>query len=644
MRTLTIGRLSCCSVTGDKRMDVEMEEAVQNNHARWQGVEEIYHAALPLSSEERAKFVIRACSGDEALYEEVSTLLAADDAASGFLQETIFPLGLEILADENLLSTEIVSEPMRPSSVDPMIGARVCERYEIIERLGGGGMGDVYLARDKPEMMGRLVVIKILREDRLANEWVVTKFQQEAEALTKIDDPGVVGIFDAGKLPDGKPFLVMPYVAEGQNLREYFDEKEKKDEEIELHEIAEIVRQAGRTLTVAHHAGIVHRDLKPENIMLRRNVSGNLQVKIIDFGIARVANSVIAPSTETIHIVGTWQYMSPEQLRGEKATPLSDIYALGIIAYEMLTGRRPFNGRNPVQLAEMQKGGVKVMPRALRSEIAAKAQDVILKALSYSPAERYKSAQTFGEDLAQALTLDEEKEAVPQTLHTSYRRWLAGGLALVLVGALGFALWRIASSETPQQPQTQAQSQSQQPLSNVPERTLTYWLSVQRKRDKTPFDSIGERIFDSGSRFWLNIQTTQAGALYLFSEGKNDRGEVEWNLMFPTPANNSADALLPANKSLRTTGYVFDDQPGMVKIWVVWARERVTLLDDLIQKSLNRPREEQGVISQPKQLRDFIEQYRTTPTEIALDKERFRITLKGRDAILVDMRELEYQP
>lgn len=644
-------------------------------------MEEIYHAALPLTAPERRAFVARRCAGDAALQEEVNTLLASDDFVADFLQEPVVELVVAALADESLCGTEIIPQAARPAPAD-ITGEKVAGRYEVIKRLGGGGFGDVYKAADT-KIMSRPVVIKVLKGEVWLGEgatrdWVVTKFKQEIEALAKIDDPGVVRILDADALPDGRPYIVMEFV-EGSNLREFVQQERQEhftEQGLGLEDVAEIVRQVGRTLTAAHGAEIFHRDLKPENIMLRRNAGGDLQVKVIDFGIAKVRNSLVAPSTATgLFVAGTWQYMAPEQLLGKKVDAACDIYALGVIAYELVTGRYPFPAKDPAKLKELQEKGVKVEPCDLNPDLPTAAQEAILKALEYYPAERHERARDFGDELARALAsaqelarpappvkvdlerktlakADDEGPVVVQpppapasaSLWRSYRRSIFAAALVLLAGAVGFGVWRSYRTTEPPPPRQQQQQQPA-PASDVgPERELTYWLSVQRKHDKEPFDSTGERIFDAGSKFWLNFQTTQAGALYLFSEGKNDDGETEWNVMFPTPANNKGDALLPANKSLRTAGYVFDDERGVVKIWVIWAEQRVPLLDDLVKKSLDAAPEAQGVIGEPKSLRSFVERHRAPRPETALDKERFRVTLKGRGDTLVDVRELEYQP
>src|SRR6516162_2723281 len=188
-----------------------------------------------------------------------------------------------------------------------LIGIKVGGRYLIERKLAEGGMGAVYLARDKPELHSRPVVVKVLLEKSLKNQWMVAKFQQEIESLTRLDDPGVVGIFDAGVLNDGTPYLVLQYV-DGFTLRLAL-----KPGGMDFEQTALIMKQVCRSVTAAHEAGILHRDLKPENILLQQTAEGQ-RVKIIDFGVAKVRDSVSSVNTATGLAPGTVGYMSPEQL------------------------------------------------------------------------------------------------------------------------------------------------------------------------------------------------------------------------------------------------------------------------------------------------------------------------------------------
>ncbi len=282
------------------------------------------------------------------------------------------------------------------SSTGILDAAPLQGRYEIEKELGRGGIGAVFLARDT-KLHSRLVVVKVLLGDVAQDAWVYKKFLQEVEALTRIEHPNIVGILDSGELPDGKPFIVMQYV-DGVTLRSQI-----KTEGMRLELVAVLIPQIGRALGVAHAKGILHRDLKPENIMIQLLDDGEEQVKIIDFGIARVQNSQLGPTTATSAMAGTIAYMSPEQLAAEPLGVTSDVYALGIIAYEMVTGRRPFNPDSIFQLYGMQRDGVRVKPKDLRPALPEAAQDVLLKALSFAPAERQQSAREFCDELAVAL-------------------------------------------------------------------------------------------------------------------------------------------------------------------------------------------------------------------------------------------------
>lgn len=272
-------------------------------------------------------------------------------------------------------------------------------RYLIERELGRGGIGVVYLARDR-QLVSRPVVIKLLLENSLQNSWIVNKFRHEIDALTRVDHPNIVGIFDAGEMEDGKPYIVMQYV-EGTNMRSAISSSG-----MDFSRVANLFRQIGRALSAAHEKGVCHRDLKPENIMLQRLSDGDEQVKIIDFGIAKVKDSLVAPISTTNLMVGTVLYMAPEQLEKRSVTAESDIYALGAIAYEMVTGRRPFNPESGFQLLEMQRAGVRIKPQDLRPSLPEAAQSAILKALSFHPSDRYRKAQDFGDELCRALRVE----------------------------------------------------------------------------------------------------------------------------------------------------------------------------------------------------------------------------------------------
>jgi len=304
-------------------------------------------------------------------------------------------------------------------------GALVKGRYQIVQELGTGGFGTVYLAEDR-ELLSKRVVVKALTK---TSEWSRKKFQCEMEALARIDHPGIVTLLDAGETEHGLPFLVMQYV-EGQSLRSIIG-----NEGIPLRRGSQLVRQIGRALSAAHRERVFHRDLKPENIMLRTGADGVEITKIIDFGIATVCgpDATAAPLTM---VSGTARYMAPEQLLG-RPSQQSDIYAFGVIAYELITGRVPFHASGHAELFGLQQRGIFVKPRDLRPDLPERAQALILEALSFDQKCRPDNAAVFGDALADALVLDESPvllmPAETQAARSRFRR-PAVGAALAAAG------------------------------------------------------------------------------------------------------------------------------------------------------------------------------------------------------------------
>ena len=226
-------------------------------------------------------------------------------------------------------------------SKESLIGSLVEGRYLVEDELGVGGMSAVYRARDL-KVHGRSVVVKVLLAEMFQNEYVVKKFRQEAEALSRLEHPNVVTIYDYGEMAGGEPYLVLQFV-DGGSLRQVI-----RPGGVELERAAQIVRQVSNALTAAHDKGILHRDLKPDNVMLQTR-DGEERVVVIDFGIAQVQDSAIAPKTVVAATAGTIYYMSPEQLTAGALSPASDTYALGVIAYELAPARSPSTPKSPFQ-------------------------------------------------------------------------------------------------------------------------------------------------------------------------------------------------------------------------------------------------------------------------------------------------------
>lgn len=283
-----------------------------------------------------------------------------------------------------------------------MIGKRIGGRYEVLRGIGEGGMSKVYLAHDI--ILDRDVAIKVLNYD-FANEQMLKKrFQREALSATSLTHPHIVNIFDVGE-DEELHYLVMEYI-EGQTLKKYI----QMNGPLQVNEAVRIMRQLVSAIANAHHNGIVHRDIKPQNILM--DAEGN--VKITDFGIAMALSATA--HTKTNSVIGTVHYLSPEQARGGMATKKSDIYSLGIVFYELLTGELPFSAETAVAIALKHLQEETPSVRLAFPGIPQSVENVILKATAKDAAYRYRSADEMYDDLLTVLSPErqhEEKFTIP---------------------------------------------------------------------------------------------------------------------------------------------------------------------------------------------------------------------------------------
>jgi beta-lactam-binding protein with PASTA domain/predicted Ser/Thr protein kinase len=275
-------------------------------------------------------------------------------------------------------------------------GARVGDRYELSGLLGRGGMAEVRMGHDL--RLGRPVAVKRLRTDLAADPTFQARFRREAQAAASLNHPAIVSVYDTGEEPDSTgqsiPYIVMEYV-EGKTLREILREGRKVLPERALEVVADVLG----ALDYSHRAGIVHRDIKPANVMLTPNGS----VKVMDFGIARAIADSSATMTATAAVVGTAQYLSPEQARGEQVDARSDIYSTGCLLYELLTGRPPFVGDSPVSVAYQHVREDAPPPSTFDPQISPAIDAIVAKALAKRTEERYQSAAEMRADIQRAL-------------------------------------------------------------------------------------------------------------------------------------------------------------------------------------------------------------------------------------------------
>jgi len=501
--------------------------------ARWERLQEIYHQAVALPMSERDAFAVSVCAEDLDLLHEVRGLLQAAETRGGILHSPVVELG---------------------STSDNLLGTTIGGRYLIESALPHGGMSQVYLASDL-RLQSQRVVLKILASTLIENAYAQQKFDQEVEALLRMDHSGVVRVQDRGELEDGRPYIVMPYI-DGVPLS-----SEIPKQGIDLQRASSIIRQIGAALDHVHAQGIFHRDLKPENIMLRR---GTDSVVLIDLGIAKVSASLIAASTVN-QTAGTLPYMSPEQLRGEQITASSDVYAMGVVAYEMVTGRLPFNPASASQLLEMQRAGPRVRAKQLRENISVTADRAILRALKFKPDARYKKAGEFGEELGNALL------AGPASTPNGVPKFVKVIAALIVLAAVSYGVYK-------------GFRQSVKPR---PSRSFSYFLTVKNVGNGQEYKSNGEDIFESGDKFQLNISAPEPGYLYVFNErALNDAG---FTMIFPRKEVNNGSATLGANQIFQTDWNTFSGPPGDENFWIVWSVSTVPQLESAKTEAFSNP-------------------------------------------------------
>jgi serine/threonine protein kinase/formylglycine-generating enzyme required for sulfatase activity len=349
---------------------------------RWQKIKRILDSALDLGPGERPAFLDRECEGDLALRTEVESLIASHKEAGSVFDSPPIEAVAGLLADEQ---------------VD--LAGHQLGHYKVVSQIGRGGMGVVYLAQDK--RLGRKVALKILPSYFSRDQLRVRRFEQEARAASALNHPNILMIFDIGQV-ETIPFIATEYI-EGETLRSRLARGN-----LAIDEALELSIQVASALAAAHQAGIVHRDIKPENIMLRPDG----YVKVLDFGLAKLAEqqahntNTTAPTFGQVDtapgtVVGTANYLSPEQARGLDVDARADIFSLGVVIYEMVAGHPPFEGETT---SDVIAAILKEEPRGLSEEVKgvpSELQQIVTKALRKDKEERYQTARQMMDDLAQ---------------------------------------------------------------------------------------------------------------------------------------------------------------------------------------------------------------------------------------------------
>ncbi len=347
-------------------------ESVENVAARWKQVQDLFHQARDLPEDERSAFLNAATSADEALATEVRSLLHADSGEGpldGLRERVVAPLSTQV------------------RSVADLEGETVLH-YEILEKLGGGGMGVVYKARDS--RLGRTVALKFLSTHLLSDPEAKKRFQVEAQAAASLDHPNLCTIHEIGETDDGGLFIAMTYY-EGETLQHRIARGR-----ISVEEALEITAQMSRGLARAAERGIIHRDIKPGNLMLTTDGT----VKIVDFGLAKMLGGEL---TQTGARMGTVSYMSPEQTRGDAVDQRTDVWSVGIVLYEMLSGQRPFRGGSDQAIIHAILNDTAEPPEEMVSALPPGVTALVERAMRKDPARRYPDAASLLKDVERLI-------------------------------------------------------------------------------------------------------------------------------------------------------------------------------------------------------------------------------------------------
>ena len=441
---------------------------------RWARVESIYHAALEHDPEERAAFVSKECAGDQELESEVESLLKFDGQTGAFMQASALNVAAKTLA-----ASQVTSE--YESSIED-IGP-----YHFLKLIGEGGTGKVYLAVDT--RLDRKVAIKILSVDFTEDVDRVSRFKQEARATSSLNHPNIVTIFEVGET-QGRNYIVTEFV-EGVILRARLAAALPGG--LDATETVSIITQVLQALDAAHHAGIIHRDIKPENIIVRADGL----VKVLDFGIAKLDGSqgalVDHLTTRTGVVIGTAAYMSPEQARGQKVDHRTDIFSVGIVLYEMLCGRKPFEGDtwSDVMAAVLVKD-----PPPIDSAVAPLAlKKIVERCLEKDPDKRFQSASDLTFALRQTTSTEQSESDPSAVIHNrppATASWHKTGLVIaIIIIALLIAgiVWTKTTTTSGEEPKKALRAPA------VSEsKTMLTWLD----RAGTPQGTIGETAEYSG--------------------------------------------------------------------------------------------------------------------------------------------------
>jgi len=624
-----------------------------------QQLEDLFHEALALKPAERANFIGRIRTSNPDLGAAVESLIAAHDGPDALIDTPAYEAAAGMIAETPAL-----------------VGGQLVGHYKIIKPLGKGGMGEVYLAGDTK--LDRQVALKLLPAEFTNHKELLRRFILEAKAASSLNHPNILTVHEIGEA-EGASYIATEFI-DGQTL------KQRNYAKMELAEILDVSIQVASALQAAHAAGIVHRDIKPDNIMVRPDGI----VKVLDFGLAKLteksqqstpANSqidtMVRAQTRPGTVMGTINYMSPEQARGQVLDQRTDVFSFGVVLYEMAAGRIPFAGatsadalvsildKEPAPLAEYSP------------DIPAEFERIVSKALRKNREERYQTIKDLSIDLKslrEELTFAQKLERsrppqsrvgltkpaamesspteqqaavvtdapVAQKSVSGNRRTLLVMLGVIVIAALGVGgtmLWRrgtpapVISNPAPVQ------------------RMISYWITVQKYRDGKPYQDpfrLSDDInFEKDYRLRLNVASSQSGRLYLINEGPTANGEQTptFIVMFPSETANNGSVLLKEKQQIQIpekSWFQFDADQGTEKIWLIWSEQDVPELE-AVKGFANL--KDRGVIGSPglrTAVDQFLKAHSAAAPSVERNQDKKETVVRANGEILVHVIKLEH--
>jgi hypothetical protein len=511
-------------------------------------------------------------------------------------------------------------------------------RYEIRSPLGAGGMGEVYLANDP--VLHRLVALKVVAPG-LDDADLLDRFKREACAASALNHPNIITIYESGE-DAGTRYIATEYV-DGVTLRQRIARDEGP---LRIADALEIGRQIAGALAAAHDAGIVHRDLKPDNVMVRPDG----YVKVLDFGLAK--RVVTSPGTSGVQtalattagsLVGTIEYMSPEQVRGQMLDARTDVWSLGCVLYEMITGKPPFDAPNRLDIMAAVLDREPPAILSLRPDCPPALAALVTRMLGKERNGRPGNMTEVGRELRRVADSLHDKPAAPA--------WASGrpativGLVLLIVVVSAWVLTkpgRSAVSSSPDPSRSGTTSAGVVPF----ERSLEYWLDVQPMHDgkkiRAEYSSSGDDSFLDGWKFRLNARSPQPGRLYIVNEGAGEGGKKTLRLLYP---GAGSEQQLAPGKTISMGPYVFDSRSGSENLeyfWIVSSPDPVPALEAARRfvnpQDLGDIRDEAIAADVGRLLRDS----GRTASRVSADKVNKRTTVESATPLLVHLVQLEH--